>query len=245
MDKFFNRHARVALLFSGGKDSMACLYKLKPYWDKLVVVWVNTGKNFPELEADVNKVRDIVPHFVEVSTCQDAFVKEHGYPTDVAWMDAEFHGRQFNASEPRQRVIGKYSCCGHNIWRAIEAVMGTLDCTGFAKGQRNNDHYKAAFVEHFVVNGRELEMCYPIRDMDESSVLAFLKEQGVSITPRFDLKHSSMDCWDCTAYWDAMGDRLEYMKTHHPHKREYVVKVLKDIKRDVEDRIAFLNLGEN
>jgi len=31
------------LQLSGGKDSLACLYLLKPKWDDLIVAWVNTG----------------------------------------------------------------------------------------------------------------------------------------------------------------------------------------------------------
>ena len=39
------------LMFSGGKDSLLCLLKLKEYLDVINVVWVNTGKNIPEVEA--------------------------------------------------------------------------------------------------------------------------------------------------------------------------------------------------
>ena len=34
---------RVALAFSGGKDSQACLELLRPHLDRVTVYWLNTG----------------------------------------------------------------------------------------------------------------------------------------------------------------------------------------------------------
>lgn len=43
MKHIIDRHERVVLFFSGGKDSLTCLLLLRPYWDRLTVCWINTG----------------------------------------------------------------------------------------------------------------------------------------------------------------------------------------------------------
>ena len=50
MQDFFNRHEKIALMFSGGRDSLACLELYRDYLDKMTLIWVNTGANFPEIE---------------------------------------------------------------------------------------------------------------------------------------------------------------------------------------------------
>jgi len=62
----FDTFNKIYLSFSGGKDSIACLHLVKDYLDKVVVVWVNTGANFPEIEQMMREVKSIVTHFHEI-----------------------------------------------------------------------------------------------------------------------------------------------------------------------------------
>lgn len=244
MKDFFDRHEKVGLLFSGGKDSLTCLYKCKPYWDKLVVLWANTGKNFPEVVEFIEQVRKMVPHFLEVKSDQDGFVKTFGYPAEVVTARFTPEGLPYNTRKPRQQVVNKYQCCAYNLWRPIEEAMVKSGCTGFVKGQRGDDPCNDSWVDKFELQGRQCEMFYPCRDLKESDCLEYLKSQGVDLSERFFIGRSSLDCWDCTGYWEYLPKRLAYMKKHHPEKHEYVVRVLKNIKADVEDDISLLNLGD-
>src|SRR5687767_12018420 len=68
----------TALWFSGGKDSMACLYLLRDRLSEIAVLWANTGKNYPELLQTVAHAKAMCPHFIEVKTDRDAQWREHG-----------------------------------------------------------------------------------------------------------------------------------------------------------------------
>ena len=240
LENFFKRHEKVALLFSGGKDSLACLYLCKPWWDKLEVVWINTGKNFPEVEKFMEDIKAMVPHFIEVKTNQDAFIKWYGHPTDVVPVKCDVNGRVFSTEPVRRKLVSKYECCANNIWQGIQKYMTETDCTGFIKGQRNSDHDQAPWVTNFTSGDRKCEMYYPVANWFEEEVLHYLHKQCEKLDERFLLDHSSLDCWDCTAYWGALPNRLIYMKKHHPEKYEHVVHILNDIKRDVEDSVKNL-----
>lgn len=240
MKDFFDRHERVGLLFSGGKDSLTCLYKCKPYWDKLYVLWANTGKNFPEIEEFMEEVKAMVPHFIECRSNQDAFVKTVGYPTEVAVTRALPEHRAFCTMANRQSVVTKHQCCNHNLWRPIQGLLDASGCTGFVKGQRGDDPYNDTWQQFVDIAGHKCEMYYPCRDMKEEDCIEYLESQGINLTDRFFIGRTSLDCWDCTGYWEYVPKRMEYMAKHHPEKHEYVVKIFKNIKDDVKESVGYL-----
>lgn len=240
MKDFFDRHERVGLLFSGGKDSLTCLYKCKPYWDKLYVLWANTGKNFPEIEEFMEEVKAMVPHFIECRSNQDAFIKANGYPTEVAVTRILPEHRQFDTQGCNQRVVTKHQCCKNNLWRPVQGMLEAVDCTAFVKGQRGDDPYNDTWPTHIQVGERVCEMLYPCRYLKEEDCLAFLKAEGVNLTERFFIGRTSLDCWDCTGYWEYVPERLKYMAKHHPDKHAHVVQIFKNIKADVNKSIALL-----
>lgn len=245
MKDFFDRHERVGLLFSGGKDSLTCLYKCKPYWHKLVVLWANTGKNFPEIKEFIEQIKKEKVTFIEVRSNQDHFVKTEGYPTEVVAARCTPAGRLVATEPYAQPVVSKYECCAHNLWRPIQAAMDVCNCTGFIKGQRQEDHWHAPWDAEIEVNGRHCEVFYPIRGLTTEECLQFLVDEGVELTERFKLGRTSMDCWDCTGYWEYVPARLEYMKARHPEKYEHVIRIFKNIKADVTTTLNLLpQLGE-
>lgn len=67
IESALNRHKKVAVEVSGGRDSLACLYLLRPYWNRFWVYWLNSGDSFPEVVQLMERVRARVPHFVEIA----------------------------------------------------------------------------------------------------------------------------------------------------------------------------------
>jgi len=55
----------------------------------------------------------------------------------------------------------------------------------------------------------------PIENWTKDQVFAFLRTQGV-IPEHFAIEHSSLDCYDCTAYLEHSADRVAYTKEKHP-----------------------------
>jgi len=58
--EIISRHERIALHVSGGKDSLATLYLLRPYWDKLTVYWLNSGDTVPATESMMREIASAI-----------------------------------------------------------------------------------------------------------------------------------------------------------------------------------------
>lgn len=239
---FYDKHNRVALLFSGGKDSVAMMHLTKPYWDKTVFVWVNTGASCPEITAYMAKVRKEVPHFVELVSNQPEFVANNGYPADVVPVSQTTAGFYYDKT-PRStelRVCSKYDCCRANIWTPIYEFMSTSTIDGMLKGQKESDHETTCWDPYCFVAGRQIDLGYPLRNWTDEDVRSYIKSKGELMYERFKLSHSSLDCWNCTAYWKQFGERTEYMKVRHPEQWKMVESVVKDMRKVIKSETSLL-----
>ena len=238
LESFYKLHDKVALLFSGGKDSLAMLYLAKPWWDKTYVVWVNTQTNFPEMVRFMEHIKRMVPHFVELKSNTTHFINTYGFPSDVV-VSEQADGSVF-AGEGTPQMCSKFDCCQHNLWRPIWEFMKTTDATGFLKGQKFTDSLKAPWVDKFNIGDKKLELAYPIADWTDEDVRRYLACQSQEIDERLRLSHSSLDCWCCTAYWEQLPERLKYMERHYPEKAAYVKNVVVRIKGAVDNATKVL-----
>jgi len=235
MNEFFDRHEKVALFFSGGKDSIACLELCKPYLDKIVVIWVNTGANFPEVEEYVTKIALEVPNFVEITTNQPWSVEISGYPVDVVPVNFTKLGQEFTA--PKEVLLRSYlECCNENLWSPSYAKVKELGITGVIRGQRADEGHKAPIKSGYVADG--IEYFFPLQDWSNKDVNDYLVKRGVEMTERLRMKsHTSLDCWTCTAFTDSSVERMEYMKKYHPAKHQTVAKLLQRIDNAVSSEM--------
>ena len=226
MQDFFNRHEKVALMFSGGKDSLACLHLVKDYLDKTIVVWVNTGANFPEIEQMMREVKSIVTHFHEIKTDQPSSIKSKGYPVDVVPVNYTLLGQSVTSIKDF-KVRSYFECCAENFWIPCDAEMRKLGVTGVIRGQRNSEAHRAPIKSGYVENGIEYHL--PIESWSDSEVIDYLRSKNVIIDERLSMAHSSLDCWNCTAYMAESSERFKYIKKHHPSKYESIVEIVKKI----------------
>lgn len=226
MQDFFDRHEKVALMFSGGKDSIACLHLIKNYLDKTTVVWVNTGASFPEIEALMEETRQQVPHFLEIKTNQPESIKSKGYPVDVVPVNYTVLGQSVTSIKDF-KVRSYFECCAENFWLPCDAEVRKLGITGVIRGQRQSERHRAPIKSGYVENG--IEYNFPIETWSDSDVIDYLKSKDVVIDERLSMSHSSLDCWNCTAYMAESKDRFNYIKKHHPAKYHSIVETVKKI----------------
>ena len=226
MQEFFNRHEKVALMFSGGKDSLACLHLVKDYLDKTIVVWVNTGANFPEIEQMMREVKAIVTHFHEIKTDQPSSIKANGYPVDVVPVNYTKLGQSVTSIKDF-KLRSYFECCAENFWIPCDAEMRKLGVTGVIRGQRNSEAHRAPIKSGHIENGIEYHL--PIESWKDSEVIDYLRSKDVVIDERLSMAHSSLDCWNCTAYMAESAERFKYIKKHHPSKYKSIVEIVKKI----------------
>ena len=226
MQDFFDRHEKVALMFSGGKDSIACLHLIKDYLDKTTVVWVNTGASFPEIEDLMEETRATVPNFLEIKTNQPESVKFKGYPVDVVPVNYTDLGQAVTGIK-NFKVRSYFECCSENFWIPCDAEIRKLGITAVIRGQRASEKHRAPIQSGHIENG--IEYNFPIEAWSDSEVIDYLRSKDVVIDERLSMAHSSLDCWNCTAYMANSTDRFSYIKKHHPVKYQSIVEIVKKI----------------
>jgi phosphoadenosine phosphosulfate reductase len=217
-----------ALQFSGGKDSIACLYLLRDEWPTLRVVWVNTGAAYPDMVDYMEVWKKILPHFVEVRTNQPEQIARNGFPSDVVVVNDTAFGRQFiNRNTP---VMQPYlNCCAENIWFPLMQAMHDIGATEIVRGQRKSDARKSFIQPNDVIDG--VRYTFPIYGWTDEEVFAYLKNVGALMPEAYARgEKTGRDCWDCTAYLDDNAQRIRNLS---PERRAVVVGRIRAIRSAV------------
>ena len=204
------RHTKIALQFSGGRDSLALVYLLRPYWDRLTVYHVNAGAPFPETVHTVDFIRQLVPNFVYVMGRQPEVIAEHGLPSDIVPANNTELGL-FIAGDG-VKIQDRYSCCAKSIMAPLHERMDADGVTLIIRGQRNSENLKSRLRSGDISGG--YEMLFPIEDWSDEQVMDFLRDQGAPIPNYYETMQTSHECTNCTAYLELGMNR--YLKAHHP-----------------------------
>lgn len=216
-------HTKMVLWFSGGKDSMACLYLLRPFLDTITVLWANTGKNYPEALAVINHAKALCQNWHEIAVDRDAQWAEMGMPSDVVPVDCTADGERM--THPATTRIQAYtSCCLANIALPLWKASHDLGATLVIRGQRADEAHRSTTVNGGTLFG--MQVWHPIERWTKDTVLAYLAKEMPTVPAHYMLTHSSLDCYDCTAFAASSLDRVRWMKQTHPDKhRDYLAKL--------------------
>lgn len=226
---------KKALAFSGGKDSWACLWLHEAELADIHVLWVNTGKNYPELLCTIERAAAMCPNFHEVKSDRARQNYEWGLPADVVPVKWTRYGQTFTG--PTDVTLQPYiGCCHQNIAVPLHRAALELGCTHLIRGQRNDEGHVSPARDGATVEG--LVYLQPIENWSAENVLAYLRTK-MDLPEHFALKHSSMDCYDCTAYRSESKDRIEFMRERHP-----ALFALYDARREAVDRAVQSALRE-
>lgn len=203
---------KLGLAFSGGKDSWACLWLNRERLADITVFWVDTGFNFPELLATIERARAMCPNFVQVPSDRRGQNERNGLPADVVPIQWTRIGQSMSGAKPV--TIQPYlSCHFENIALPLHQAALSHGITHLIRGQRNEDAHKSPARDGAVVEGG-ITYLQPIEDWTSEQVLQFVAEHMV-LPDHFDLKHTSMDCYDCTAFAAETADRVAFTRQRH------------------------------
>jgi phosphoadenosine phosphosulfate reductase len=236
IESVLDKHERIALQCSGGKDSLAVLYLMRPYWDRLTVYWLDTGDAFPETVERMGQIAQMVPHFVRIQANQPAVIAQYGIPTDMLPASATPIG--IAATGNGVLMQDRYSCCMRSLMLPLHAKMIEDGITLVVRGQKDSDRLRSPLHSGAIEDG--LEYLFPLEDWDDTRVYGYLLEQGVELPRFYQLMNASPDCLHCSAYWEE--GRAAYLKEYHPAAYQEYQRRLNAISAANAEAIAHFNM---
>lgn len=236
IEELFFRYKRVVLMYSGGKDSLACLLLTRPFWDRLNVVWVDTGNQFPEVREHMEIVRRLVPHLTVIKSDTPAFWRENGFPVDVVPTRHTAVGHYIYGETPI-RVCSRFDCCMANIWKPMADYFRLTKPDCVIRGDRGQERAKG-------LQGADgIAFEFPIFDWTTEKVMRFIRDAPDGLyQPRHELPEgSSLDCMTCMAYNSEHASRMAYLKKHHPDLYGQTRKFFRDYSKAVVEELMELS----
>tara|TARA_R110000868_G_scaffold238912_3_gene493431 strand:- start:4410 stop:5156 length:747 start_codon:yes stop_codon:yes gene_type:complete len=214
INNIFARHKQIAFQLSGGKDSVAALFLLRPYWDQMVVYFCNSGDMKPELTSVVARLSTMLSRFVVVPGRVFSTHQEFGLPSDLVPFTSSYASHVHNAGSTLL-LQDRVSCCFRSIMAPLHERMLHDSITMIIRGQKNNDVLKGCFKSGDVVDG--IEFFYPVENWTDDECFDFCNHHGFDMRSVYStgIPHSG-DCITCTAWLGE--DRAHYVRKHAPEK---------------------------
>lgn len=229
-----NRHTKMALSVSGGKDSLACVYLLREHLQRLTVYHVDSGDFLPETLEIVRHVEAMAPNFVRITTDVEGWIGANGIPSDLVPYSSHPIGRALDqAGSP---LSSRYDCCFANVmWPLLERVRAD-GATLLIRGTKTSDVKRLPTKTGDVIEG--VEVLHPIQDWLDEDVLAYLRSVGAPISRTYQTVMNSLDCATCSAWWSE--GRAAYLRQYHPALLEKYSERLLKVHSEIRGSLGLL-----
>ena len=219
-------HDRVALGFSGGKDSTAVLVMLREagLLDQVTVYHLDTGDLLPEMVEHVARTVEGLPRFERIQTDVRGWQWQHGMPSDLVPHTQHWIGQQMGEGRGT-RLVSRYDCCWANLMAPFFDRVVEDGNTLLIRGTKRAD--MARLPARTGDAGRGVALLYPLEDWSHDDVRAYLASRGVMLPPLYDRMVNAPECDGCTVWWGE--GRGAYLAERYP-----------ELHRDYADRMRLV-----
>lgn len=224
----FARHEHIAFEFSGGADSLAALYVMRPFWDRMTVYHGDAGDQFPEVKAIVERVSHDLPITLVYGDVQ-TYRQEVGMPSDVVPFDNTAVGRALSGRIIK--IVSKMECCAANLMDPLHRHVVAAGNTLIVRGTRREEFKGEGYLSSGWTDG-QVELLNPIEHWKQREVLRFLHDNDLPVPPFYEHgMRQAPECMGCTAWWGE--GRMAYLRQFHPAEAVIYEKNLRTIRAEV------------
>jgi len=177
--------------------------------------------------------------FVEIETDQQKQNNEWGFPSDIVPINFTNLGMTFSGNK-QVKVQSYLGCCFENIINPMMQKCKEIGITELIRGQRLSESHKSTAVDGTVVDG--IKFLQPIETWSKQQVFDYLLEQRGSLPEHYSIDHSSLDCYDCTAFLEHSADRIEWTKHRHPDLYEIYSKRMDALKMTLQPSLKAMGM---
>jgi len=247
MKEIFGRHELAILQFSGGKDSLATLEMCRPYLDKIIVAWVDTGAAFPHVTDFIYRaVKRVGANFqvIRPREPQPLSIEKHGFPVDM--IPARNTTLGAVACKPKVKMQSWFECCNRLIWEPMAEFVKGSGATLVIGGGKACDQIEGGICGKFIDG---VEYLCPLDKWADEDVIKYLNDNNVPVSDHFSLVRDSLECYSCTATadftTDVVADRENFLKRYYPFVYNQVKRDKLAIANEIIDECRRLyKLGE-
>ncbi|MEM3771969.1 MAG: phosphoadenosine phosphosulfate reductase family protein [Candidatus Micrarchaeia archaeon] len=187
------KFGKLAVAFSGGKDSLVVLHLVLQEDPEPLVVFNNTTIEFPETVVYVKRLEKELGLKINIVHPEKPFfelVKEYGWAS---------HGRRW--------------CCGMVKDRPAENFIKksglNVEVTGIT---RYESRYRRCVKPLSIFTNSSLVRINPVYDWNDREIWDYIRSNGLPYNPLYDLKYQRIGCWCCPLNGISHYKRLR--KTH-------------------------------
>lgn len=230
---------KAAIAWSGGKDSTVLLHMVRQHAPDILVVWNNTGVEFPETYKFVMQMKEewnlnliVAKPKVTFWWCVDRF----GWPllgkemrSSSAHRRAGFHPTLSKRKRKASMVanISSY-CCDYlkekpmrQVCRAEGVEVSIVGC--LVKESRQRQLVWLQLGDFYQRKKDKMWIAWPLAAWSDSEIWDYHRENDLPYCELYNMGHKRNGCWPCGMDIGFDGNHLSRLRVSHPKLWRHII----------------------